>query len=157
MYCVRLFVYSRGRGSYRGRGRGHISHFYRQDRNMMQQQHHHHQQQQGPPPHSQHPHQQSSHQAPHSNVPYYDQSMNLMNSNMQTGNQGGYNDPGVYHDTNRYDWIYTFSLNINRQSTELNAFVAIDIRLHMSKALNSLLSTTTTTTTLLLLLGVTIM
>lgn len=89
---------------------------------MGQQQPHHHHQQHGPPQ-SHHPHQQSSHQAPpHSNVPYYDQSMNLLNQNMQTGGQGGYNDPGVYHDANRYDWIYKFSLNNQRQSTELNAF-----------------------------------
>lgn len=50
--------------------------------------------------------------------------MNLLNPNMQAGGQGGYNDPGVYHDTNRYDWIYKFSLNNHRQSTELNAFDA---------------------------------
>lgn len=105
----------------------------------MTQQHHHHQQQQGLLPHSQHPHQQSLHQAPHSNVPYYDQSMSLLNPSMQTGSQSGYNNPGVYHGANRYDWIYTFSLNINRQSTELNVFVATLIRLQMSKALNSLL------------------
>lgn len=62
---------------------------------------------------------------------------------MQTGGQGGYNDPSVYHDANRYDWISKFSLNINRQSTELNAFAvhtqATVLCLHMSKALNSLL------------------
>lgn len=84
------FVSSRGRGSYRGRGRGN---FYR-DRNAMQ----HHQ------------HQPSAPQS-HPNVPYYDHSMNLINANMASG-QGGYNE-GVYHDAqpNRYDRIYIFSKN----------------------------------------------
>lgn len=89
-----LNKYSRGRGAYRGRGRGN---YYRQDRNSMHQQHHLHQSggvQQNP------------------NMPYYDQSsMNLMNTGMASG-QGGYND-GVYHDTqpNRYDWNYIPSKN----------------------------------------------
>lgn len=98
-----FYGFSRGRGSYRGRGRGN---YYRQDRNAAQQ-HHQHQQ-----------HQPSSVQQ-HSNVPYYDQSMN---SGMQSG-QGGYNDGG-YHDAppNRYDWIYSFSLNSNCRPLVSNGF-----------------------------------
>lgn len=48
--------------------------------------------------------------------------MNMMNPGMQSG-QGGYND-GVYHDAppNRYDRIYTFSLNSNCQPFESNSF-----------------------------------
>lgn len=94
----------RGRGSYRGRGRGN---YYRMDRNSTQQHH---------------PHLPST--APqHSNMPYYDQSMNLMNSGMASG-QGGYND-AAYHDTqqNRYDRIYTFSLNSTLQPITSNGFV----------------------------------
>lgn len=95
---------SRGRGSYRGRGRGN---FYRQDRNASQQ---HHQHQHGVT--QQHP-----------NVPYYDQSMNLMNTGM-AGNQGGYGD-GVYHDapSNRYDRIYIFSKKFVRESFSSNGSV----------------------------------
>lgn len=90
---------SRGRGSYRGRGRGN---YYRNSN----QQHHQH---------------QSSAQQ-HSNVPFYEQSMNLMNSNMQSG-QSGYGDGG-YHDAppNRYDWIYSFSQNFKCSPFNANDF-----------------------------------
>lgn len=62
------------------------------DRNSTQQNHSH----------------QTSTAPQHSNVPYYDQSMNLINPGMASGH-GGYND-GAYQQ-NRYDRIYTFSLN----------------------------------------------
>lgn len=104
--------YSRGRGSYRGRGRGN---YYRQDRNSAQQ-HHQNQGQHNP------------------NVPFYDQSMNLMNPNMASSGQGGFND-GIYHDTpmNRYDRIHIFSKINIKKPFKLNGYDENNDQMHSIK------------------------
>lgn len=113
LFYFSIFSSSRGRGSYRGRGRGN---YYRQDRSVHHS--HHHQQQQ-----------QQPHIPPHvPNDPYYNQAPMNQQSNMPSG--GGYHE-AAYHDMqpNRYEHIP--KLNVNNLFFSRLFYTCYVIYIHM--------------------------